>query len=363
MNYLYPLILATALSFALTFLVRKICLVYGLVSKPRSRDIHRKPVPRLGGVAIFSAFFLISIIYFLVVDHNLIFSSSRWLGIDKHLMAIWIGAVIITISMLVDDLYNLKPWQKISFQLMAALVVIASGIGIETLTNPFGDKLNLNSIYLPIFKYHNVVYHFSLWSDLITVVWLLGMMNIINFVDGVDGLAGGVSVIAAFTVYLLSISDKVNQPQTALLAIILAGSALGFLLWNFPPAKIFMGDSGSMFLGFILGILTLISGGKLATVFLVLGFPIVDGLIVVVGRIIRRENPFTTPDKTHLHHRFLKAGYTPRQAILSIYAISAAFAWVALRSTTVNKIIAAIILIILVFILTRLLNYKIKKLP
>lgn len=362
MNYLYPFILATVLSFSLTFIVRKICLFYGLVSKPRNRDIHKKPVPRLGGLAIFAAFFLISVIYFLLIDKTLFFSPSYWLGVDKHLLAIWIASLLLTLSMLVDDIYNLKPWQKIIFQLLATSIVIVSGIGIERLTNPLGGELNLNSVYIPIFKISGITYHLALWSDLITVIWLLGMMNIVNFVDGIDGLAGGVSVIAAFTVYLLSISDKVDQPHTALLAIILAGATLGFLIWNFPPAKIFMGDSGSMFLGFMLGILTLISGGKLATVFLVLGFPIIDGLIVVGGRLKRGENPFTTPDKTHLHHRFLKAGYTPRQAIISIYIISSAFAWVALRSTTGNKIIAALMLIILVFILTRLLNYKIKKL-
>ena len=148
------------------------------------------------------------------------------------------------------------------------------------------------------------------------------------------------------------------QPTTAIIAIILAGSILGFLFWNFPPAKIFMGDSGSMFIGFILGVLSLISGGKLATVFLVLGFPIVDGLFVVLGRLQRHENPFTTPDKTHLHHRFLKAGYSPRQAIIFIYIISIFFAWVALRSTAMDKMIAAIVLVIALYILTKLLEGK-----
>jgi UDP-GlcNAc:undecaprenyl-phosphate GlcNAc-1-phosphate transferase len=122
-----------------------------------------------------------------------------------------------------------------------------------------------------------------------------------------------------------------------------------------------MGDTGSAFLGFMLGVLPLISGGKLATAFLVLGFPIVDGLMVFAGRIKRGENPFTTPDKTHLHHRFLKANFSARQAIISIYIISAAFGWVALRSTQQNKIIAAFVLVLSLFAVTRILNYLAKK--
>jgi UDP-GlcNAc:undecaprenyl-phosphate GlcNAc-1-phosphate transferase len=206
-------------------------------------------------------------------------------------------------------------------------------------------------------KVNGVVYHFSLWSDLLTLVWVVGMMNIINFVDGVDGLAGGVSFIATIAIFLLSISIAVNQPAMASLTIILAGAILGFLFWNFPPAKIFMGDSGSMFLGFMLGVLPLISGGKLATVFLVLGFPIVDGLYVVITRLLRGKNPITAPDKTHLHHRFLRAGYSPRQAVLFLYAIAVLFAWVALQSTTMMKLVASVVLVVLIFLFIVLLNF------
>lgn len=344
-----------AVSFVSTFLIatlltgyfRRVGFKFGIVSEPRERDIHKKPIPRIGGLAIFVSFLLLSVIFIAK-------------GADKHIVGIWIGGGIIAFSMLIDDLYGLKAWQKLFFQFVAVFALIVSGIGLDKITNPFGGSINLNSIYIPIFKYHGIVYHFSLISDLLTLIWIVGMMNIINFVDGVDGLAGGVSFIALITIFLLSIGLGDEQNQTAFLSLILAGATLGFLVWNFPSAKIFMGDCGAMFLGFILGALTLVTGGKLATVFLVLGFPIIDGLVVVGGRIRRGENPFTTPDKTHLHHRFLKAGFTPRQAIISMYAISIAFAWVALRSTTTNKIIAAVVLVILVFILTRWLNAKIR---
>jgi UDP-GlcNAc:undecaprenyl-phosphate GlcNAc-1-phosphate transferase len=330
---------------------------YGVLSIPRTRDIHKKPVPRIGGLAIFLSFLTISLFYFSLVKRHLSFGGTEFLGVDRRLLAIFLGGLVIVLVMFWDDLRGLKPWQKLLSQVLVALIVIASGIGIDSLANPFGPAVNLNSVYVPIFVYHGVTYHFSLLSDLLTMIWLVGMMNVINFIDGVDGLAGGVSGIGALTIFLLSISALVNQPAMALVSIILAGSCLGFLVWNFPPAKIFMGDSGSNFLGFMLGVLPLISGGKLATTFLVLGFPIIDGMLVVAGRIARRKNPFSTPDKTHLHHRFLHAGFTSRQSIISIYIISAAFGWVALRSTTENKIFAAFILIFAVILITVLLNF------
>lgn len=348
MPYILTFLLAFFSSVFLTGVLRSLGTKYGIVSVPRNRDIHKKPVPRIGGIAIFLAFLVFSMVF--------LFSAKGGLNLDKHIVAIWIGSIIIAGSMLLDDIFGLSAWQKLLLQVVAVLVLIASGIGIEKLPNPFGHEFNLNSIYIPIFKYKGIVYHFSLLSDLLTLIWVVGMMNVINFIDGVDGLAGGVSFISVFTIFLLAISLGVNQPQTAMMAITLAGAIAGFLVWNFPPAKIFMGDSGSMFLGFLLGALTIVSGGKLATVFLVLGFPIIDGLFVVGGRILKRKNPFTTPDKTHLHHRFLEAGFTPRQAIVSLYLISIAFAWVALRSSTERKFVAAIVLIVMVGILNLILR-------
>jgi len=358
MNYFLPFLGALAISGILTGFLRGIGIKYGIVSKPRTRDIHKNPVPRIGGIAIFVSFIVVVIGYFMFAKNDLSFGPTKFGGMDEHLIGILVGGAIIASTMLIDDLFGLKPWQKLVFQLLATLAVIGSGIGINSLPNPFGEAINLNSVYIPIFSLHGNVYHFSLWSDLLTLVWMVGMMNVINFIDGVDGLAGGVSSIAAFTIFLLSISVAVSQPSVAVISIILAGSCVGFLLWNFPPAKIFMGDTGSIFLGFMLGVLPLISGGKLATAFLVLGFPIVDGLMVAGARIFRKENPFTTPDKTHLHHRFLRAGFSQRQAIISIYVISAAFGWVALRSTTENKILAAFVLVIVLVLISIFLNQR-----
>lgn len=348
MNYFLPFLGALVFSLALTGFAKSIGEKFGFVSTPRARDVHKKPVPRIGGVAIFLSYILVSLFLYLFVYEKTLLSSD----FTHHLIGIWLGGLLISGTMLLDDIIGLRAYKKLGIQIAVALVVIASGIGIDSLSNPFGPTLNLNSVYIPLFTYGGIVYHFSLWSDLLTMVWLVGMMNVINFVDGVDGLAGGISAIAALTIFQLSL--LIGQPNTAMVAVILAGSVLGFLVWNFPPAKIFMGDCGSMFLGFMLGVLPLISGGKLATVFLVLGFPIVDGILVAVGRIARGKNPLTTPDKTHLHHRLLGAGFSQRQAILLIYILAIAFGWVALRASSLGKIVASLILcaLIAIFILT-----------
>lgn len=356
MNYLLPFLAALFLSLILTYFVRKIAYQYNILSKPRARDVHKNPLPRIGGIAIFLAFIVVagSMFFF---NKDLTFGYGHIFGIDRRFLGIALGGLLIAVTMLYDDLKGLSAWQKLLVQMFVAFVIIAFGIGIDSLANPFGNPINLNVIYVPIFALHGTVYHFSLLSDLLTLIWIVGMMNIINFVDGVDGLASGLSTIAALTIFFLSISVAVSQPATAMIAIILAGASLGFLFWNFPPAKIFMGDTGSMFLGFMLGVLPLISGGKLATVFLVLGFPIIDGLFVAIGRIVRGKNPLTTPDKTHLHHRLLKAGLTQRQAILLIYLIATIFGRVALRSTSLTKIIAMVASVLLVAIFIIVLTY------
>ncbi len=354
--YLLPFLAALVLSYGLSFVVDKIAVQYKLMPNVRGRDSHRRPLPRIGGLAIFASFLVVSLIWFLVIDRDFHFTRMTILGVDRRLFGIWLAAFIICATMLIDDLKGLSAPVKLTAQIGAALIIIASGVGIDFISNPFGQPLNLNSIYVPIFSYHGLVYHFSLLSDLLTLVWLVGMMNVINFIDGIDGLAAGTSGIAAVTILLLSIS--IGQPAVALLAVILAGAALGFLPLNFHPAKIFMGDSGSMFLGLMLGVLPLISGGKLATAFLVLGFPIVDGLVVAGSRLLRGKNPMTSPDKTHLHHRFIAAGFSVRQAVLSMYVIAALFGWVALRSSTKTKLEAGaglvLLLVVMIFVLAKL---------
>lgn len=316
-----------------------------LLARPRKRDVHKKAVPKLGGVAIIASFVLVAFLFFYLISPSYNFELDRSILGHYKVIGIIIASLLILITMLYDDLSGLNPWQKLLIQIVCGITAVVFGIGIDKLANPFGPELNLNEIYIPLFDLNNATIGFSLISGIITVAWIVLMMNIINFVDGVDGLASGLVMIACATIFILSTS--LNQPPVALLSAILFGSVAGFLVWNFSPAKIFMGDTGSMFLGFSLGVLPLISGGKLATILLVLGFPIVDGLFVVLSRIFQGRNPLNSADKTHLHHRFLNAGFSARTAVMFMYLIAIMFAWVALRSTTVEKAVAFGVLLIL----------------
>lgn len=357
MIYAGLFLLAFVAAVYLTSLVRIFAVRRGLVVAPRARDSHKKPLPRIGGLAIFVSFILVTLCYFIFINPSAQISDGFWLGLDKKIVSIWLASLLIVIVMLIDDLRGLSAPIKLLTQISAVMIIVSSGIGIDHFPNPFGTAINLNSVYIPL-NLFGTIYHFSLWSDLLTLVWLVGMMNVVNFIDGIDGLAAGISGIAAVTLFFLSLI--VAQGSVAVVAIVLAGSVFGFLVWNFYPAKIFMGDCGSMFLGLMLGVLPLISGGKLATAFLVLGFAIVDGLIVAAARVLRGKNPLTTPDKTHLHHRFLAAGFSVPQAVVAMYLIAALFGWVALRTTTLNKIIASSVLVVLVGALIITLN-EIKK--
>jgi UDP-GlcNAc:undecaprenyl-phosphate GlcNAc-1-phosphate transferase len=323
------------------------------------------PTPRLGGIAMFLAFVVVVKIIWLIDPGLFALSGTNlnilWFEIDKHLFGIILSATVITVAMIWDDIRGLSSWTKLALQILAALIIIASGIGIEFIRSPFGGEIWLNQIQIPI-NLLGQTHYLTFWADVFTIVWLVGMMNVINFLDGVDGLAGGVSFIAAIVIFFLSVSPGINQTATALLAIILAGSILGFLPHNLPPAKIFMGDTGSMFLGFMLGVLAIISGGKVATAFLVLGLPIIDGLWVAFSRIRRGESPFKA-DQNHFHHRLLKAGITKQQTVFVLYFITALFGIVALFSGTREKLFAMLWLLVVMICIAVALFWikKIKK--
>ncbi len=176
------------------------------------------------------------------------------------------------------------------------------------------------------------------------VVWVVFMINVLNWLDGLDGLVGGVSLIATVVLYLLAIKPEVNQLSMSVLAIILAGALVGFLPFNFFPAKIFLGDSGSQVLGFLLAVFAIISGGKLATAFLVLGVPILDVIWVIARRMLSRQ-PVYKADSFHLHHRLIRAGLTQKQTVVVFYTISAAFGIIALQTQSIGKLVAALVLI------------------
>lgn len=332
--YLLIFLLTAVLSYVLTLVFRFLAFKVGAVDYPSERKIHKKPVARLGGLAIFMSFFVV------------VFSV---LPVEKHLMGLFIGALILVCFGLLDDVFNINPFVKLFGQILAALAIISFGIGIDYIANPFGGIIYLDTWKIPI-DLLGTTYHITVWSDLFTVFWVVVLINAVNFLDGLDGLASGVAGISAVVVFLLSLSFGVSQPQTALLALVLAGTAFGFLPLNFHPAKIFMGDSGSMFLGFMLAVLAVFSGGKVATALLILGLPILDVLWAVIRRVLAGKSPFR-PDKKHLHHAFLRRGLTQRQTVLIIYVITFIFGMLALTSKTFYKLIALLSLAFLVIVL------------
>lgn len=326
-SYLPAFVIAALICGGLTFYVKLLAEKFKLTDTPSPRKIHTKPVPRLGGLAIIITVIGLVLAYSFA-SQRLSFTAFHVWVFDKRLLGALIGAGILLIIGIIDDVWGMKPWQKLIGHILAASMVVVFGLSIDYVRFFGNQVVYLNHLTLPIalFGYN---YTFVVWGDLLTIFWIVLLINTMNFLDGLDGLATGVSLIAGLSLFFLSLS--LSQPAAALLAIIFSGALLGFLPWNFNPAKIFMGDSGSMFLGYMLGILSIISGGKIATAFLILGLPLLDVIWVVVRRIFHKASPFAA-DKLHLHHRLLKIGLTQRQTVLVLYLITAAFGVVAVAA-------------------------------
>lgn len=355
--YLPPLIIAAIISGGLTYYVKSLAVRFKWFDWPSPRKVHSKPVPRLGGVAIVIAF-LILIIGYTLASHRLNFSGFKIFFMDKRLVGVLLGLLVLLIVGIFDDIRGIKPWKKLFWHFVAASMVVIFGLSISYLRLPFGENVNLSSWQIPIsFLGHG--FNLVVWGDLLSIFWIVLLINTFNFLDGLDGLATGISFITAMVIFFLSVI--LVQDANALLALLIAGVTLGFLPWNFYPAKIFLGDSGSMSLGFLIAVLSIISGGKLATAFLVLGIPVLDVGWVILRRIFSGASPFAA-DKKHLHHRLLTAGLSQRQAVVMLYLISIIFGTVAVVATTQAKITAmAVLLGLMVIVATILIALEWKK--
>lgn len=310
----------------------------GAVDRPGGRRIHKKITPRMGGVAVIAGFF--AVFWLLLPELEPHFKSKQLLGFA-------LASLLLLIAGVIDDKRGLPPWVQLSTHIAAGLALVGVGMGIEEVTNPFGGKLVLDQLQFAV-PLGGVDYHLTLPADLLTVAWVVLVINSINWLDGLDGLASGVGAISAFVIALLSLSLAVNQPHVALLAMILVGSLVGFLAYNFHPAKIFLGTAGSTFIGFTIATLAVISGGKIATAILVLGFPILDAMSIILRRRLTNK-PVWQADTTHLHHLLLARGFSVRDTVLTIYALTAAFGGLALLAgTTQGKATAFIVLVVLV---------------
>jgi len=278
----------------------------GIIDNPKQDDrrVHKTPTPRVGGIAIVAGV-MISILLFYVL------SFFINIDIDRRLVGYVLGSVIIITMGFVDDLKNLKPLYKFLLQLIAGMVIYVFNISIAGIKIPF--------IYPHMID-------FGLWSFPITLIWVLGITNAVNLIDGLDGLAAGISSIASTS--LLIIFAITGSPIEALIiTIALVGATIGFLPYNFNPAKTFMGDTGSNFLGFTLATVSIMGMAKGYTILaivaplIVCGVPVFDMLFAIVRRLAKHQK-LTAPDKGHIHHRLLKHGFSQRQAVLILYGLT-----------------------------------------
>ncbi|MBU1131110.1 undecaprenyl/decaprenyl-phosphate alpha-N-acetylglucosaminyl 1-phosphate transferase [Patescibacteria group bacterium] len=329
--YLLPFVFSFMIAVMLTAIIRALAFKLKIFDYPTEpRKIHDKPIPELGGLAIFLTFALVALIYHqsgLLVDGKIEL---------RFVTGFLVGGLILMIGGFLDDKFKLKPCQSFIFPVSAALTVIFGGLEIGYITNPLGGLLYLGG---------------TIWSPLLIFFWLIGMMYTTKFLDGLDGLVSGVAVIGSIILFLVSLFWDKPLSGTSILCLILGGSALGFLIWNFHPAKIFLGEGGSLFLGFMLGVLAIISGAKIATALLIMGIPILDVVWVIVRRLFKeKKSPFLA-DKKHLHFRLLDAGLNQRQAVLFLYLLTLLFGASAIFQQTLGKLITMGILVVVMLLL------------
>jgi len=348
--YLKFLLFSLVLAFVFGLIIKKIALKFKILDIPdQERKLHKGKTPLLGGGAIFLSFFIV-----LFFAHDYILSGNLDLG---HWLGFFMGGLILMIGGFFDDKFNLSPKFQIIFPILAALAIILGGVGIEKITNPFGGYLYLDFIKINLGHIGTKIFYLTVFSDILIFLWIMGMIYTTKILDGLDGLVTGITAIGSFIIFLFTISDKYYQGDIAMASIILFGACLGFLILNWHPAKIFLGEGGSVFLGFALGVLAIISGGKIAIALLIMGIPILDVLWAIVRRLFSGKNPFKTGDRKHLHFRLIDLGLSSKKAVLIYYFISASFGLSALFLQSLGKVFALFFLIIFMILILVLFNY------
>ncbi|MDO8621865.1 MAG: MraY family glycosyltransferase [bacterium] len=298
--------------------------------RTRGRKLHARPTPLLGGIAIYLAFTI-------ALGFIAWFTRTPFEGRISpfELGAVFVGGLILVIGGSLDDRYHLRPSRQFLFPIAAVFVVAAAGVGIAKITNPFGGVAQLAPWVTVAF----------------TMLWLLGTTYTTKLLDGLDGLVSGITAIGAMMIAALSLTERYYQPDVAVIALALAGACLGFLIFNFHPARIFLGEGGSTLCGFLLGVLAIISGGKIATALLVMGIPAVDVALVIGQRVFRRGT-VTRGDRSHLHFRLLDLGFSHRGAVLFLYALAAGFGMTTLFLQAQQKLVALLVLAVIAIALS-----------
>ncbi len=327
MTNLFCFIVALAVAFACTPAVKILAIKIKAVDVPKDdRRMHKTPIPRMGGMAIFIGFLT---------------SALLFIPLGAEFRAILIGALILVVLGVVDDIMALKPAIKFAGQIIAALIPVLSGVCIRGFANPFAadQYLDLGVLAVPI-----------------SILWIVGITNAVNFIDGLDGLACGVSAIATATMFVIAILFGETYISFTLAA--LAGACLGFLPYNMNPAKIFMGDTGAMFLGYILattsiqGLFKFYAMISFAVPFIILGLPIFDTGFAIVRRLLKGQSPLQA-DRGHVHHRLIDLGFDQKQSVAILYGFSALMGLTAvlLARTNESKLIFLSLAILFCFFL------------
>lgn len=309
--HIFAFVLALVISSVTTPWVRKLAIRLNVIVQPGGRRVHSAPMPLWGGIAIYAAFAIPCLIVFAF--------AGQKLNLGTAMVGILVAGAVVVIVGLLDDMKEFSAIIQVAGIIGAAFILTEFGVKIEFVTNPFGHP--------PIWAATGIL------STIVTIMWIFAVTKTVDFMDGLDGLAAGIGAIAAGVLAIMGYYS--TQPHVALIAAALCGACIGFLRFNFNPAKIFMGTGGSQFIGFTLAALSIIGLFKVAAAMaialpiLIFGVPIFDGIFVVVKRIINRR-PIHAADRSHLHHRLLERGLTHKQAVIVIYAICIATAGTAL---------------------------------
>ena len=317
--------IAFLLAFITTFVVTphtmRLAKKVGAIDIPNDRRVNKTAMPRLGGLAVIAGF-VMSAIYLVItmkVENKIDFISE---GLDKKILGVFLGGIILTIICFMDDVKGIKPLVKLAGQLLAAIIVASCGVLIDNFAIPFKE----NSIIIN-----------EVFSYILTIGWIVGITNAINLIDGLDGLSSGITLIACIS--LLIIFSLNGSPLIAIILITaLAGGIVGFLPYNFNPAKTFIGDVGSNFMGFAIAVISILGVAKTYTAIviiapiIVLALPIFDTIWAIIRRIVKSKSikGVFKADKGHLHHKLMARGYTQKQAVLILYGITATLGMVAI---------------------------------
>ena len=339
MLYITPFILAFILSVILTGVLVIVNRFTKVLIRKKEYKRPTVSVPRLGGIAI-----IITFILTLSVDQNLILDRQWLVLLMVVLMTVVVG--------LLDDLWILSWRAQLFAQIFIAIFLFSLDIRIDIVSNPFGGIINLDNTI--------TVGSLALGSLLVTIIWTIALTNAMNWLDGVDGLGAVVAIVGAGAIFAVSLLPQVNQPPVAIVAVTLIGATLGFLVYNWQPASITAGTSGSFFWGLMIAMLAMFADAKIATALLVMTIPIVDALWVIGERLFAGESVFT-PDKRHLHHKLLSCGFKPWMIAILYGVITSFLAFGAINFDTMGKLMTIVITSILLLSLLALLHKIVSK--